>query len=103
MGGFELIGSSENLQTLLGGLGPPQFVRVEEFLPATLARFNQTLRGGKLDDEVPRERRRPIFKSLQGSGIILQEGLLQLVNQERPLLDESHLMLLGGLGPPPSL
>lgn len=87
-GGFELIGLRENLQALFGGFGPPEFMRVQEFLPAALASFNQGLRRGEGNHKFPGKILGPIIKGLQSGRIIFSQRLLELVDQGGALLDE---------------
>ena len=70
----------------------PQFLGVEEFFPAPPSTGGQFFRGRELDDKVPAKRLRPILESLEGRRIILDQGLLELVDQGAALLDQADLV-----------
>jgi hypothetical protein len=88
----ELVGAREDFQPRRHRLRPPQPVRVQELFPAPLPGFDQFLRGGKGGHELPGVGLRPVVKGLQGGGIILLQGRLQLVDQRRALRDQLHLV-----------
>src|SRR5438309_593967 len=72
--------------------GPPQFLQVQEFFPASFASFGKGLRSGKASKESPGKGPGPIIEALQCQGIVLSQSCLKLVDQSRPLLNE-HVLI----------
>jgi len=93
LGNLELIGLRKDGQSPGGRFRSPEFVGVKELFPATFACAHQGLGGRKLDDEVPGGRAGPILKGFQGRRIILDQGLLELVQEAGALFDEAHFIL----------
>ena len=62
----KLIGSGEDLQALLGRLGPVQPMGMQELLPAPFAGLDQFHRGRELYDKLPRRRHRPNLRRPPG-------------------------------------
>src|SRR6266436_187121 len=90
--GFELVGLRENRQALLDGFWTPKPVGVQELLPATFARFGQCLWSWKLQDKIPSGGTDPVLEGFQRRRVILDQRLLELVDQERALRDQGHLI-----------
>ena len=90
--GFEVSGLGEEGQAFFGGLGAPEFVLVQEFLPEARAGFEQSLGSGKLENKFPGEGMSPVIESFDGGGIIFDKRLLELVDQGGALFDERHFI-----------
>ena len=88
----ELAGVPEDSHSFGRRFRTPQLLGVEEFLPAPLTGGNQLFRGGELDDKVPAKGLRPILEGLECGRIILNQGLLELVDQGGALLDQADLV-----------
>ena len=91
-GTAELAGVLEDFQPLGGRLRSPELLGVEELFPAPLSGGDQFFRGGELDDKVPAPGLRPILEGLEGRRIILDQGLLELVDQGGALFDQADLV-----------
>ena len=76
-------------------------MRVQKLFPALRTGGGQFFRRGKLDHKIPAKGLVPILKGFQRRRIILAQGLLELVDQGRALLNEAdfvtaqQLQLLG--------
>ena len=92
LGGLELVGLSEKRQAFLGRFRPPQPVGVQELLPAALAGTGQGLRRREGQDELPGGGVSPILEGLESRRIVFEQGLLQLIDQRRTLLDQGHFI-----------
>ena len=88
----ELTGVLEEFQPFGRGFRPPQLLGVEEFFPAPPAGGGWFFRGGELEDKVPAKRLGPILEGLERRRIILDQGLLELVDQGGALLDQADLV-----------
>ena len=88
----ELAGVLEDFHPFGRRFRPPQLLGVEEFFPAPPAGVGQFFRGGKLDDKVPAKGLRPILERFERRRIILDQGLLELVDQGGALLDQADLV-----------
>ena len=91
-GGFPVPSLLEGRQVIGGRLRTPQPMGVEELLPLATAGLDEEFGRWKGEEEVPRRSPRPIVKGFEGRGIVFLEGGDELVNQERALLDEDHLI-----------
>ena len=89
---FELVGTSENGQPFFHRLRPPESVGMKECLPPAAACLYQRLRGRKLHHKVPGGRAGPVSKCFPSGGIILHQGLLELVDQKCALFNERNLV-----------
>jgi len=93
LGALKRLGLNEERQPLLNSVRAPESVRVEKLLPAASTGVCQSLRRRKLEDEVPRGGLSPVAKSFQSCGIVFGQRLLELVDQQGALGDQSHLVL----------
>lgn len=88
----ERSGAGEDLHAGRCGFRSPHFVSVEEFLPATLACFDEFLRRGKGKDELPSRLLGPIGECLERGRIVLAQRGPQLIDEAGTLLDQRNLI-----------
>lgn len=89
---FPLPGVFKSRDALLAGLGAIEPVAVEELFPLAPACLFQRPGVREGFDESPCARIDPVVKGFQGGGIVFVQGLLELVDEGRALLNEGDFV-----------
>lgn len=90
--GIELLACRPARQPFRSGFRAPEFVDVEEGLPASLACLGQRGRVGKGPHEGPGKGLGPVRKAVQRQGVIFGQGGLELIDQGGALFNQDNLV-----------
>ena len=88
----EVGGMGEEFQSARPALGAPEVSGVQKFLPLALAGLFQHLRRREALHKHPRTDLTPVLKGFQSGGIVLGQGMAQLIDEGGALLDEGDFI-----------
>ena len=92
LGALKRLSLGEERQPVLDSFRAPESMGVEELLPPAATGVCQCLGCGELEDEIPGGRLGPVAERFQSGGIVFRQRLLELIDQQGALGDQSHLV-----------